>query len=141
MRWLVVAFGVAATIHSFVSRREMPGREGRSRWDTLFMLSVDLQVLFGLLLYFGLSPFTMAGMNDFHAALHEPVVRFWTITHIGLMFSAALLIRVGRVLALNAPDARTRRMRRGVVFAAALLIIAWAMPWPGTAAGRPLFRF
>ena len=106
------------------------------------MLAVDLQVLFGLLLYLGRSPFTTAGMNDLHAAIHEPVLRFWTFTHVMMMFGAAVLVRVGRVLALNAPDAaRARRTRRGIAFAAALTVIALGISWPGTTAGRPLFRF
>ena len=140
MRWVALALGSAATLNAFLTRRESPGREGRSRWDTFFMLAVDLQVLLGLVLYFGLSPATTAGMNDLRGALHTPVLRFWTFVHILSMFGAAALVRAGRVLAMLAPTADTRRKRRGVAFVAALLVMVAAIPWPGTTAGRPLFR-
>ena len=140
MRWAALTLGAAATANAFVGRRENPARPGRSRWDTFFMAAVDLQVLLGLFLYFGLSPSTTAGMNDLQAALHTPVLRFWTITHVAMMFGAAVLVRVGRVLAMNAPTPEARRTRRGIAFALALLIMIAGIPWPGTIVGRPLFR-
>ncbi len=141
MRWVALALGAAATANALINRRENPARPGRSRWDTFFMAAVDLQVLLGLVLYLGLSPSTTAGMNDFHAALHTPVLRFWTITHVAMMFSAMLLVRVGRVLAMNAPTPETRRRRKAIAFTLALLTMVAGIPWPGTSFGRPLFRF
>jgi hypothetical protein len=141
MRWAALLLGAAATVNSFFNRRENPARGGRSRWDTFFMMAVDLQVLLGLFLYFGLSPSTTEGMNDFHAALHIPALRFWTFTHIATMFGAVVLVRVGRVLAMSAPTPEARRTRRGVAFALALVAMIAGIPWPGTTVGRPLFRF
>ena len=140
-RWAALILGAAATLNAFLSERENPARPGRSRWDTFFMLTIDIQVLLGLMLYFGLSPFTTAGMNDLHAAVHTPALRFWTFTHILAMFGAFILVRVGRVLSINGATAEARRMRKGVAFALALLVMVAAIPWPGMAAGRPLFRF
>jgi len=139
-RWATLLLGVAATFNAFLNRVENPARPGRSRWDTFFMLAVDLQVLLGLMLYFGLSPFTTAGMNDLHAAVHTPLLRFWVFTHILSMFGAFALVRVGRVLAMNGRTPDARRRRKGWAFAAALLVMAAAIPWPGMTAGRPLFR-
>jgi hypothetical protein len=139
-RWAALILGVAATLNAFLSRDENPARKGRSRWDFFFMLAVDLQVLLGLALYFGLSPFSTAGLSDMAAALHTPLLRFWTFTHILAMFGAMLLVRVGRVLAMNAPTHEARRQRKGIAFALALLVMLAAIPWPGMTAGRPLFR-
>jgi hypothetical protein len=140
-RWAALLLGTAATLNAFLSRKEDPAKPGRSRWDTFFMAAVDLQVLLGLVLYFGLSPFSTAGMNDLHAALATPQLRFWTFTHILTMFGAFVLVRVGRVLALNGATLHARRYRKGIAFAVALLVMTAAIPWPGTVAGRPLFRF
>ncbi len=140
MRWAALALGAAATVNAFVGRRENPARPGRSRWDTFFMLAVDLQVLLGLFLYFGLSPSTTAGMNDLQAAVHTPVLRFWTFTHIVTMFGAAVLVRVGRVIAMNAPTPEARHRRKGIAFALTVATMAAGTPWPGTIVGRPLFR-
>ena len=139
-RWATLLLGVAATLNAFLNRTENPAKPGRSRWDTSFMAAVDLQVLLGLVLYFGLSPVTTAGLNDLSAAIHTPVLRFWTFIHIIAMFGAMILVRVGRVLAMNAKTPDARRLRKGVAFVAALAVMAAAIPWPGTAAGRPLFR-
>lgn len=140
MRWAALLLGVAATLNAFLNRTEHPTRKGRSRWDFFFMLAIDLQVLLGLTLYFGLSPFSTAGMNDLHAALHAPLLRFWTFTHIFSMFGAMLLVRVGRVLAMNGPTPDIRRTRKGIAFALALAVMVAAIPWPGTVGGRPFFR-
>ena len=59
LRWVTLLLAIAATVNAFRTdsdlSKPMPGRQ----WDTLFMMALDFQVLFGLLLYFGLSPFTM----------------------------------------------------------------------------------
>ena len=105
------------------------------------MLAVDLQMLVGLILYFGLSDFTRAAMENFDTAVREPSVRYWAIIHAGGMFSALFLVRVGRVLAMNAPTPAVAQRRRLIWFVIATLMILATMPWPGLANARPLFRW
>ena len=114
----------------------LPGRW----WDTSLMLAVDMQVLFGVLLYFGLSPYTRAAMEDFGAAVRSPAMRFWAVEHALGMFAAVVLVRAGRVMALSASSASSARRRRLVCFAVATILIIAAIPWPGMANHRPLFR-
>src|SRR5262249_21123356 len=85
LRWVALLLGCAATINAFRDPLQPSERPPGARWDTYFMLAVDLQVLFGLFLYFGLSPFTKAAMVDFAGALHNPALRFWGVEHIGVM--------------------------------------------------------
>ncbi|MGE3518651.1 MAG: hypothetical protein AB7J63_06850 [Vicinamibacterales bacterium] len=108
--------------------------------DSLFMLAVDLQLLAGLMLYFGLSPFTTQGLTDLGVAVHNPVLRYWTVEHPFAMVAALVLVRVGRVLALNARSAEAARTRRLVCFAVATAMMLAATPWPGLPNARPLFR-
>jgi len=140
LRWAALALGVAATINAFTNRSDdtapVPGR----RWDVMFMAAVDLQVLFGLVLYFGLSPFTTEGFNDLRSALVNPALRFWMVEHIGAMAAAVVLVRAGRVLALNASTPASQRFRRGLCFGLSVLLMAAGIPWPGLDNGRPLFR-
>jgi len=140
LRWATLFLAVAATLNAFrrdtdVSQR-MPGRH----WDSLFMMALDFQVLFGLLLYFGLSPFTREALNDLGAALSNPGLRFWAIEHIGMMVAAVALVRAGRVLALTATTASARRTRRALFFTLTTLVILGGIPWPGLENGRPLWR-
>jgi hypothetical protein len=141
LRWLTLVMAVGATINA--ARPLTPGavRLPGKWWDTFFMLGVDLQMLAGLVLYFGLSPFTREAMTNFAAAVHVPPLRFWAIEHAGAMFVALVLVRAGRVLAMHAPDLGTGRRRRLICFAVSLLIMLAAVPWPGLANGRPLFRW
>jgi hypothetical protein len=141
LRWATLLLAIAATVNAFRTdsdlSRPMPGRQ----WDTLFMMALDFQVLFGLLLYFGLSPFTMEASKDFATAVTNSNLRFWSIDHIAWMGAATVLVRVGRVLALNAKTPQVRRKWRALFFTLTTITILAGIPWPGLAYGRPLFRF
>ena len=141
LRWATLLLAVAATVNAYrpdpdLSKR-MPGRQ----WDTLFMMALDFQVLFGLLLYFGLSPFTMQAFKDFGAAVQNTGLRFWAVEHIGWMAAATILVRIGRVLALGARTSKARRKWRAMFFTLTTIAILAGIPWPGFDHGRPLFRF
>lgn len=140
LRWATLLLAVCATINALRRdtdlARQMPGRH----WDTLFMFVLDIQVLFGMMLYLRLSPFPRQAFAHFSAAMHDPNLRFWTITHIAVMLSANVLVRIGRVLALQATTALARRKWRALFFALTTVAIVVGIPWPGLRAGRPLFR-
>jgi len=141
LRWATLLLAIAAAVNAFRTdsdlSKPMPGRQ----WDTLFMMALDFQVLFGLLLYFGLSPFTMQASKNIGSVLHESDLRFWSIDHIAWMAAATILVRIGRVLALNATTASARRKRRAMFFTLTTITILAGIPWPGLSYGRPLFRF
>lgn len=140
MRWVTLICAVTATLNAFRSPSETDQRLPGRGWDTLFMLAVDLQVLVGLMLYFGLSPFTKEAMANFGAAMSNASLRFWAVEHVGGMIAAVVLVRVGRVMAANSRSLRAARTRRLACFALATLVIVASIPWPGLANGRPLFR-
>jgi hypothetical protein len=83
MRWLTLGLATAATINAIRPPKDgvkvLPGRW----WDTFLMLAVDLQVFFGLVLYFGLSPFTKEAMTNMSLAMANPALRFWAVEHAG----------------------------------------------------------
>jgi len=139
LRWATLLLAIGATLNAFrrdpLLSERMPGRQ----WDTLFMMALDVQVLFGLLLYFGLSPLTKTAMNDFGAAMSDSGLRFWAVEHISMMLAAVVMVRVGRVLALTAKTAAARRRRRLLLFAATTAVIVAGIPWPGLDHGRRLF--
>lgn len=139
-RWLALVLGAAATVNAF---KQTPaiinGRPRGSRWDTVFMAAVDLQVLLGLLLYFGLSPYSTEAMNNLSGAIKSPSLRFWGLEHEALAFVAVIAVRLGRVFAVTAKTPATGRTRRLVCFVAALVLMVaagfierrpWFRPWP-----------
>jgi len=141
LRWAVIIAGVLAVGSTF-----MPRAEGASepdpvdRWGLIFMITLDLQMLFGLLLYFALSPVTAAIFNDFGGAMKDPVARFWAVEHVGTMMLAVVLAHVGRVLGRKAKTPASKRTRLLICFGLSLLAILGGTPWPGMPAGRELFR-
>ena len=141
LRWFTLIMCVGAIVYAArpvrSDAKDLPGKA----WDTYLMLAVDLQMLTGLLLYFGLSVFTKAAMENFSAALHEPSVRYWSILHAGAMFASLLTVRVARVLALNAATPAQAQRRRLIWFIISTGVILTAVPWPFLANGRPLLRW
>lgn len=141
LRWFTLIMCIGAIVYAARPVRDdataLPGKG----WDSYLMLAVDLQMLTGLILYFGLSDFTRVAMENFSAALHEPSVRYWSILHAGAMFGSLLTVRVARVLALNAPTPQIAQRRRLVWFVISTAVILAAVPWPFLSNGRPLFRW
>ncbi len=141
LRWLTLLMAVGAIVSAAQRAPERPGVRPGKWWDTLFMLCVDLQMAAGLVLYFGLSPTTRVAMTNVSLALRNPAMRFWAIEHAAGMFAALILVRIGRVLALNAPTVAAAQRRRLICFSLALAVILLVIPWPGRMNGRPLFRW
>ena len=141
LRWAALLLGVAATFNAFRHRADTAERPRGGRWDTFFMLALDLQALVGLLLYFGFSPFTREAMNNVEMALRNPGLRFWAITHVAMMIVALVAVRAGRVFAIGDRTSGPRRNGRFICFGIAVLAMVAGVPWPGLSNGRPLFRF
>jgi hypothetical protein len=131
LRWAVLAAGIAAVARGG-TRDSSTGR-----WFTILL---DVQFLIGLLLYFVLSPFTKAALNDFGGAMGNSQLRFFAVEHVFGMLIAITLAHIGAAKIKKAPAERRGRMAM-TFYGLALLAILASIPWPGMPAGRPLFRF
>jgi hypothetical protein len=140
MRWAALLSGAAATFNAFRHRADAAERARGQRWDWAFMLALDLEVLFGLVLYFGLSPYTREAMSNIGLALRDPGLRFWAFTHAATMVVALIAVRAGRVFAMGEPTSPARRNGRYICFGIAVLAMVAGVPWPGLGHSRPLFR-
>jgi hypothetical protein len=137
LRWAALIAGVAATLTAIADRGDGSRPE---RWGLILMMMLDLQMLVGLILYLVLSPFTAVALRDFGAAMKDPGLRFYAVEHAGMMLAAVILAHVGRVLARKAATPAAKRTRMCVCFGLATILMIVAIPWPGMANGRPLFR-
>ena len=137
LRWAALIAGVVA-IFTLLSSRDTSGRA--DFWGLVLTIVLDVQFLLGVLLYGVLSPFTAEAMRDFGAAMRSPGLRFFAVEHVTLMLAALVLVHVGRILARKAATVDAKRMRLLICFGLATLLMVLAIPWPGMAAGRPLFR-
>ena len=141
LRWITLLLAIGATLNALRADRDLSERPPGKEWDVCFMMALDFQVLFGILLYFVLSPLTKAAMNNPGGVIGNPTLRFWALSHLAAMVAATLLVRVGRVLAIRAKTAPKRRQWRLTFFALTTLAILIGIPWPWMSIGRPLFRF
>ncbi|MEO5895240.1 MAG: hypothetical protein ABIS06_06030 [Vicinamibacterales bacterium] len=139
LRWAVLVVGLMAFLRAATAggRPWTPADDRATRWFTIVL---DLQILLGLVLYFGLSPFTREALGDFGAAMKNSGLRFWAVEHTFGMIIGVALAHVGAVKVRKAPSYRKHRLAMIFVGLALLAILA-SIPWPGTPAGRPLFRW
>ncbi|MEO8257036.1 MAG: hypothetical protein ABI868_06785 [Acidobacteriota bacterium] len=141
LRWAALVAGVGAIATTAADRSDTMRTTRADLWGLALMILLDIQLLVGLLLYLVLSPFTTEAMRDFGAAMKNPGLRFFAVEHVALMFAAVVLAHVGRVLARKARTPEQKRSRLLICFILATIAMLLAIPWPGMASGRPLFRF
>lgn len=139
VRWLAIVAAVGATFAA-VTGRVQSERSPADRWGLIAMTALDIQLLLGLILYLVVSPNMAEIRAHFGEAMRTPQLRFWAVEHLTTMLVAVVLAHVGRVLARKAATPVKKRTRLIVCFGLATLLMIVGTPWPGTRAGRPLFR-
>ena len=142
LRWAVVALAFVLLFRAVTrGRGGQPWMPGDRTLSVVFTSVLDTQVLLGLGLYFGLSPFTPRSMAMFGAAMKDHALRFFAVEHAFAMIFAMLAAHVGVAASKRADDDATRYKRVALGVAVALFAIAVGIPWPGLPYARPLFRF
>ncbi len=141
LRWVVLAAGVVA-----FARAVAGARSGRS-WtatDTkvlrAFVGAFDLQVLFGVILYFGTSALGVRMLQHGSIAMKNPVLRFFAVEHLVGMLIAAAVLHIGTARARRLGETPRRQARTALVVGIAFVIIFFSIPWPFFPYARPLFR-
>lgn len=109
-------------------------------WGLLLMVSADLQLLVGLVLYFILSPITKIGIRNLAAAMQIDTARFFTVEHSVGMLVAIALIHAGRVKIRKAAEPARKHRLAMIFFGIALVVMIISIPWPGLPVSRPLLR-
>lgn len=142
VRWIVVGLGL------FACARALSGWAGKRAWTPadsraglLFMISVDVQLLFGLVLYVAVSPITHAALQDFGAAMRDDTLRFYAVEHSALGLLALVAVHATR-LSIRRVEGTARHKRTAIGFVIACLLVLATVPWPFLArgAGRPWLR-
>ena len=141
LRWLVLIFGfwaVISAISGLGSKREFTSLDGKSNF--FFMLSMDIQLLVGLGLYFTGAWFDQ--LKHLGDAMKDTTLRFFTMEHEVMMIIAWILVHVGRTKVKKAILSSSKFTKSLLFFGIALLLILIAMPWPfREAVARPWFRW
>ena len=141
LRWAVLLFGVWTLINALTgvfSKRNYTANDNRS--NLFFMISCDIQLLIGLILYFSNSWFDR--LKDLGSNRKDPYNRFFTMEHMSLMIVAWILVHVGRASVKRADTDAAKHKRMLIFFGIALLLILVSIPWPfREVIGKPYFRW
>ncbi len=141
VRWVVVIaaiLAVGAALRGWLGRREWSRLD--DRLGLLFTIALDIQVLLGIILYI-VSPLIQDVLANFGAAMEEPQLRYFAVTHAVLMIGAAVLVHVGRALVKRQEDSAARHKRAAIFYGLATVVMLVAIPWPFIASyARPWIR-
>ena len=125
LRWLALIAIVIAIFQSF--RGMTSGQDYTSkhnRWSLITLIAFHLQLVLGLVLYFGNGWYRQLG------EMSDGVVRFWSLEHLVAMLIAIALVTIGRISAKKASSAKVKHKRHFWCFLVALLIVLSNIPWP-----------
>jgi uncharacterized membrane protein YphA (DoxX/SURF4 family) len=130
LRWAVLLFGVWAVFAAsgaVISKREYKSSDNKI--SLFFMISCDIQLLLGLILYFTGMWFekVKSGMG---AVMKDSTERFFAVEHALMMVVAWLLVHVGRSMVKRGSTDTQKHKRTLIYFGIALLLILAMIPWP-----------
>ncbi len=135
LRWAVLLFGIWAVIKAIGG---LTGNKNYGSSDNkaglFFMIFCDIQLLLGLVLYFGNSWFDMLKSNTAEV-MKTGAMRFFAMEHALMMIIAWLLVHVGRSMVKRADTDAQKHKRSLIFFGIALLLILAMIPWPFRQAG------
>lgn len=141
LRWAVLLFGVLTLINAlsgFIKKRVYTNSDDKS--NLFFMISCDVQLLLGLLLYFGNGWFEK--LKDMGNSMKDPYNRFFTMEHLSVMLLAWILVHIGRASVKRAKTDAAKHKKMLMFFGTALILILVSIPWPfRPVIGKPLFHW
>ena len=137
LRWVVVLLG------TFVAFRSLWGWFGKKEWSSterrtglFFAISIDIQVLIGLVLYFVFSNWGLKAIMEQGVSyvMGQAEYRFFAIEHVFYMILALIFAHLGNALPKRVDDDQSKFKRAAIWFGLAYLLVLAGIPW-----GRPLF--
>jgi hypothetical protein len=126
-RWLVLVAGLLAILIPFLNKSvskssKLPG--------LAFMIFCDIQLLVGLLLYFGESAY---GIKAFAGGMGQVMkvagLRTIAVEHFTIMLAAITLVHIGYFKVKNSDTAAKVKKTSLIFFGIALLLILKGIPW------------
>ena len=141
LRWFVVGAGLLAVFRAYAGwSGRRPFTKGDNAISAAFSGFMWLQVIVGLGLYFGLSPYGLKAMKV-AGAMKDPTKRFFGMEHIAVMLLAAILVQVGRIVVKNTASDTPKHKKAFIYFGIGLVLVLLMIPWGIWNPYRPLFRF
>ena len=131
-RWVVLIAGILA------AGRALIGWFGKKEWTkqdrvfgVVFTSSVDIQMLFGVLLYFVFSSWGMTSILEkgMSFVMGQSEYRFFGIEHAFYMLLALIFAHLGSALPKKVEDPLSKHKRAAIWFSLALIVVLAGIPW------------
>ena len=132
-RWIVLVLGVMTLVKAFQGLQGDRPYDATRRYTAMFMGSLHLQILLGLLLFMQ-SPTIRNAMRDMEATMADAAQRFFVAEHPTFMIVAAILMTVGSIVAKSGATNAKKHQRAAIFTVITMAIVLHGIPW-----GRPLF--
>jgi hypothetical protein len=136
LRWAVLL--AALTLCTVL----IPGLSGKRPWSrstdrlaSSYTGLMYLQLLVGLALYIGVSPYMNSILGNFGAALKNAETRFFAVEHVTGMLLAVLFAHLGNLLSKRRNTDQAKYRTASLFFGLSLLCVLALIPW-----WRPLLR-
>lgn len=140
-RWIIIIIGLSLFITLFTSLSKEDNKISNTRGTAfLFLISLHIQLLIGLLLYFILSPLTKIAFSDFGSAMANADLRFWAVEHTLLNIIGITLVQIGYSKSKK-KSGRDKNKALLLWMGIGFLIILLAIPFGIMGVERPWFRF
>ncbi|MFI5203068.1 MAG: hypothetical protein ACHQF2_01130 [Flavobacteriales bacterium] len=129
LRWIILALLLAAIVMAFSGRSNGKPFASNKKVYLFTMISMHIQLLIGLILYF-MSPAVKIALNNFGAAMKIAPLRFAALEHLLMMLIAVALITIGYSKSKKAEDDSKKHKAIFLFYTIALIVILAAIPWP-----------
>ncbi|MBX3132731.1 MAG: hypothetical protein KF689_05020 [Gemmatimonadaceae bacterium] len=128
LRWVVLVLGVLAVARAVAGLGGTLSYDRARRATAMFMGSVHLQLLLGLLLLMQ-SPLVKAAMRDMEMTMKDAALRKVVVEHPTLMVIAAIVVTIGAIAAKNQKTDAARHKFGAIAMTVTMLIILAGIPW------------
>ena len=130
MRWVVLILAIYALYRVFA------GLFGKKEWGeadrkalSFYAISMDVQLLLGLLLYFVFGGWFGMDSSNMGAVMSNSGMRFFAVEHFSVMLVAVILAHVATVMAKRGSTDRAK-FRNGAIFLTlSVLAVLFPIPW------------
>jgi hypothetical protein len=137
LRWAVVVLAVLVITKALLGLSQQKNfTDGDRKPGLFFMISCDVQLLIGLILYFGVSPLMESVFADFGAAMKSAPLRYFAVEHILVMVVAWALVHVGYAKTKKGLGKAATHRTALIFYGIAFILMMSRIPWTD----RPLFR-
>ncbi len=130
LRWVVLLGGIYAIVVAYKAWKGNQPFTGQVKSaGTIFLSSLHLQFLLGLVLYF-MSPWFQALQDNPGEVMKNSVARFYAVEHLSMMLIAVVIATICSAKSKRKADDAAKSKTRFIWFLISMVIILISIPWP-----------